>query len=83
MVAMIGSATICRQNTFWRSGQMIREVDGKLVIMGNLPSPGTGFGRSLSSANFQVLGGKPASTPPATQAQTPLAPSNKDTPAKP
>jgi len=54
---------------------VLRKIDGKLVVMGNAPDPSNELGKSLSSANFQALGPKPA--------QPAQAPASAGTPAKP
>jgi hypothetical protein len=37
------------------SDVVIEIVDGKLVVMGHLPTAADGLGKSLSSTNFQAL----------------------------
>jgi hypothetical protein len=64
---------------------VLQKIDGKLVVMGNVPATGTGLGKALSSANFQALGPKPAQPTAATQAlaNLPPAPASAGAPAKP
>ena len=65
---------------------MLRKVDGKLV-MGNVPTTGNELGKSLSSANFQSLGPKPAPAQSAAATQAPASPApspvSTGAPAKP
>jgi hypothetical protein len=66
---------------------VLQKIDGKLVVMGNVPTTGTELGKSLSSANFQALGPKPAPALPAAAAQAPASPApspaSTGAPAKP
>jgi hypothetical protein len=65
---------------------VLHKLDGKLVVMGNVPTPADGMGKSLSSANLQSLGPKPAPAQPTagTQIAGPAsAPSNTGPTAKP
>ena len=66
---------------------MLQKINGKPVVMGNVPTPtlGTEFGKSLSSANFQALGPKPAPAQSVVAAQAPASPAPASTgiPAKP
>jgi hypothetical protein len=55
---------------------VLQKIDGKPVIMGNVPTTGNELGKALSSSNFQSLGPKPA---PASSA---LPPTSTGTPAK-
>ncbi len=58
---------------------MLKKIDGKLVVMGNVPTTGNELGRALSSSNFQSLGPKPAQ--PATATQAPASPAPAPAPA--
>lgn len=56
---------------------MIEIIDGKLVVMGHLPTVADWLGKSLSSANFQAvaakLGQSGAATVPASGASSPAS----------
>ncbi len=58
---------------------MLQKIDGKPVVMGNVPTTGNELGKSLSSANFQSLGPKPAQPAAATQAPASPAPAPAST----
>jgi len=65
--------------------RVLQKIDGKLVVMGNIPASGDEMGKALSSSNFQSLGPKPAqpaAKPPAAVDLTP-APANTDASTKP
>jgi len=63
---------------------VIRKIDGRPVVMGNVPAAGDALGRSLSSTNFHSLAPKPAPAQPAATAPAPASPSpaTTGTPAK-
>jgi hypothetical protein len=59
---------------------VLQKIDGKLVVMGNVPATGNELEKSLSSSNFQSLGPKlaPAQAP----ASSVPSPASTGTPAK-
>jgi hypothetical protein len=50
---------------------LFQRIDGKLVVIGNVPTPGTELEKSLSSANFQALRVRPAPAQPVVGTQAP------------
>jgi hypothetical protein len=63
---------------------VLQKIDGKPVVMGNMPNSGTELGKALSSANFQALAPKSTQAQPAAATQTPAdpAPANTGGPTK-
>jgi hypothetical protein len=62
---------------------MIEIIDGKLVVMGHLPTAADWLGKSLSSANFQALAAKLSQSGAVTQVPASGASSLANTSAAP
>lgn len=53
---------------------MPEKIDAKLVVVGTVPTTSDKLSKSLSSKNFQTLGGKPVPASPAAEPQAPASP---------